>query len=125
MRFLALATASVALLASCPASAATIQTYKVANWDVGAYTNNNTGRFTHCAASGRYRNGLTLIFSVTEKLDWGISFLNPEWNIRESRVIDIEYQIDNGRVNRATARAVSARQICSLASMMAAACRSI
>jgi hypothetical protein len=110
MRVLALATAS-ALLASSPASAATIQTYKVANWDVGAYSNNNTGRFTHCAASGRYRNGLTLIFSVTEKLDWGISFLNPEWNIREGRVIDIEYQIDNGRVNRATARAVSSRQI--------------
>ncbi len=66
---------------------------------------------THCAASGRYRNGLTLIFSVTESLAWGISFLNPEWNIREGRVIDVEFQIDSGRTNRASARAVSSRQI--------------
>ena len=111
MRLLAIATVAAALVAPAAASAATIQTYKVANWDLGAYTNNTTGRFTHCAASGRYRNGLTLIFSVTEKLDWGISFLNPEWNLREGRVIEIEFQIDGGRVNRATARAVASKQI--------------
>lgn len=109
MRFLA--AASAALLLSVPADAATIQTYKVAAWDVGAYTNNDTGRFTHCAASAQYRSGLTLIFSVTESLDWGISFLNPEWNIREGRVLDIDYRIDNGRVNNASARAISPRQI--------------
>ncbi len=111
MRIVAIASAAAAILAAAPASAATIQTYKVANWDVGAYTNNSTGRFTHCAASARYRNGLTLIFSVSEKLDWGISFLNPDWNLREGREIEIEYQIDNGRTNSATGRAVNARQI--------------
>lgn len=111
MRLLAIATVGVALLAPASAGAATIQSYKVSNWDLGAYSNNSTGRFTHCAASGRYRNGLTLIFSVTESLNWGISFLNPEWNIREGRVIDIEFQIDSGRVNRATARAVASKQI--------------
>lgn len=111
MRLFAVATVTASLLATAPGSAATIQTYKVANWDLGAYTNNNTGRFSHCAASGRYRNGLTLIFSVTWSLDWGISFLNPEWNIREGRVLDIDFRIDGGRVNTASARAVSSRQI--------------
>lgn len=104
-------TAATTLLSLAPAGAATIQTYKVANWDIGAYTNNNSGRFTHCAASARYRNGVTLIFSVTESLDWGISFLNPEWNLRQGREIDIEYRIDGGRVNNTSARAINARQI--------------
>jgi hypothetical protein len=109
-RTLALA-AAVAIASLTPAGAATIQTYKVANWDLGAYTNNNTGRFTHCAASARYRNGLTLIFSVSESLEWGISFLNPDWNLRQGRELEVEYRIDGGRENRATARAVNERQI--------------
>lgn len=111
MRPLAFAAAAVAFSSIVPANAATIQTYKVANWDVGAYTNNNTNRFTHCAASARYRNGLTLIFSVSESLEWGISFLNPEWNLREGRTIDIDYKIDGGRTNNTSARAVNTRQI--------------
>lgn len=111
LRPLAFTTAAATFLSLAPAGAATIQTYKVANWNIGAYTNNNTGRFTHCAASARYRNGLTLIFSVSESLDWGISFLNPEWNLRQGREIDIEYRIDSGRVNNTTARAVNTRQI--------------
>jgi hypothetical protein len=110
MRLLA-ATAAAAILMPASAGAATIHTYKVANWNLGAYTNNSTGRFSHCAASARYRNGLTLIFSVTESLDWGISFLNPEWNLREGRVLDIEYRIDNGNTQNASARAVNPRQI--------------
>lgn len=111
MRKLALATTAAIFLATAPAGAAKIDSFKVANWTVGSYTNNNTGRFSHCAASGRYRNGLTLIFTVTESLNWGISFLNPEWNIREGRTIDIDFKIDNGRVNYARARAVNSKQI--------------
>ncbi len=111
MRKLAFAAATAAFLAPMPANAATIDTFKVSNWTVGAYTNNTTNRFSHCAASGRYKNGLTLIFSVNESLEWGISFLNPEWNIREGREIDIDFKIDNGRVNYARARAVNSKQI--------------
>jgi len=111
MRKLAFAAAAAAFLAHIPANAATIDTFKVSNWTVGAYTNNTTNRFSHCAASGRYKNGLTLIFSVNESLEWGISFLNPEWNIREGREIDIDFKIDNGRVNYARARAVNSKQI--------------
>lgn len=111
MRKLAFAATAAIFLAPASASAATIDTFKVANWTVGAYTNNSTDRFSHCAASGRYRNGLTLIFSVTESLQWGISFLNPEWNIREGREIDIDFKIDNGRINYARARAVGPKQI--------------
>jgi len=116
MRALAIATLTAATWATAaslvvPANAATIASYKIAGWNVGAYTNDSTSRFSHCAASAEYRNGLILLFSVSESLQWSIGFSSPEWNLRQGREFNIEYRIDGGRINEVRGMAASNRLI--------------
>lgn len=89
------------------ANAAEIRSYKVANWDIGVYTFDQNGRFSHCAAASRYKSGITLLFSVTETLEWAIGFSSPDWNLRPNREIDVEYRVDGGRMNTVTGKSVS------------------
>lgn len=110
MRAFAIATLAAATIA-VPVQAATITNYKVAGWNMGAYTNDSTRRFSHCAASAQYKNGLLLLFSVSESFQWSIGFSNENWNLRQGRDLDIRYVIDGGRVNSARASAVSNRLI--------------
>ena len=103
--------AAALMLGAAPANAAVIQQFKVADWQVGAYTNDRSGRFSHCAAAGRYKSGITLLFSVTESLEWAIGFSSPQWNLRQGRQFDVEFRIDGGRAHRVSGRAVSERLI--------------
>lgn len=111
MRVPILASLAAAVSLATTAQAAQIHSYKVATWDVGVYTNDQSGRFTHCAAAARYQSGITLLFSVSGNLEWAIGFSSPEWNLREGRNFDVEFRIDNGRVNNASGRAVTDRLV--------------
>lgn len=105
------ATLAVALCAASQAAAREINRYDVGGWQVGVFTNDQSGRFSHCAASGNYRNGLTLLFSVSESLEWAIGFSSPEWKLREGQNFDVEFRIDGGRVNNVRGRAVTNRLV--------------
>lgn len=105
-----LAVAALTMLAA-PANGAVIQQFKVAEWQLGAYTNDRNGRFSHCAAAGRYRNGITLLFSVSETLEWAIGFSSPDWNLRQGRQFDVEFLIDGGKAYSVNGRAVNNRLI--------------
>jgi hypothetical protein len=98
-------------LFAIPANAAVINQFKVADWEIGAYTNDQSGRFSHCAAAGRYKNGITLLFSVTESLEWAVGFSSPEWNLRQGRPFDVEFRIDGGKLHTVNGRAVSNRLV--------------
>ncbi|HRF09413.1 MAG TPA: hypothetical protein PL193_12345 [Xanthobacteraceae bacterium] len=110
MRLLA-ATFAVALCAASSAQAREINRYNVGGWQIGVFTNDQSGRFSHCAASGNYRNGLTLLFSVSESLEWAIGFSSPEWRLTQGRDFDVEFRIDGGRVNNVRGRAVTDRLV--------------
>jgi hypothetical protein len=107
MRYLPLLSAAAGVLLALPADAAQIRSYKVGNWDIGVYTNDSTGRFSHCAAAANYKSGITLLFSVSENLEWAIGFSSPDWNLRPNREIDVEYRIDNYPMNTVTGRSVN------------------
>jgi hypothetical protein len=106
MRAFAVATFAAAVLVS-PANAATITSYKVAGWNMGAYTSDQTARFTHCAASAKYRNGLLLLFSVSDSFQWSIGFSNQDWNLRQGRETEVDFKIDGGRNNSVRGIAVT------------------
>ena len=110
MRLLA-ATLAVALFATTGTSAREINRYNVGGWQVGVFTNDQSKRFSHCAASGNYRNGLTLLFSVSESLEWAIGFSSPRWNLTRGRNFEVEFRIDGGRVHRVNGRAVTDRLV--------------
>jgi hypothetical protein len=40
------------------------------NWEGGAYTDDRTGAFSHCAAGAGYQSGIYFIVSIGEDLGW-------------------------------------------------------
>jgi hypothetical protein len=109
MRAFAIATVATTLAFAAPAGAATITSYKVSGWSMGAYTNDTTGRFSHCAASAQYRNGLLLLFSVSESFQWSIGFSSNDWNLTQGRDIEVDFRVDGGRLNTVRGTAVNTR----------------
>ena len=49
-------------------------TITVGEWTGGAYTNDNTGAFSHCAASSRYRSGVLVVLAKDLDGDWSLGF---------------------------------------------------
>lgn len=112
MRKIAFATAfAFGALFAGAAQGEQIRQFKVANWEVGVYTFDDSGKFSHCAAAVRYKSGITLLFSVTQTLEWAIGFSSPDWNLRPNREIDVEYRIDGGAMNTVTGRSVNNRLV--------------
>jgi hypothetical protein len=102
-----LTVAAPLLLLVSSANAAVIEQFKIADWHIGAYTNDQNGRFSHCAAAGRYQSGIVLLFTVTESLEWAIGFSDPKWKLRQGRQFDVEFRIDGGRLYTVPGRAVN------------------
>ena len=87
------------------ASAEKIANLKAGSWSGGAYTNNATGAFSHCAASARYKSGISLLFAVTRGRQWSMGFTNGGWQLRPGRKYPVRFQVDNGPILKATATA--------------------
>lgn len=66
----------------------------VGNWNGGAYTDDSTGAFSHCAASGNFLNGVTLFISQNAQRTWTIGFASPTWNLPEGQSIPIQLTFD-------------------------------
>ena len=51
------------------------------NWSGEAYTDSNTGAFSHCVVSADYVSGDTLFFSVTRGGEVGVGVTSPYMNL--------------------------------------------
>jgi len=97
-------TAALALqLTPQPAAAKQIEPLKVGNWKGGAYSNNNTGRFSHCAASAKYKSGITLLFSVTRDRKWSMGFSKKSWSLQKGKRFPVKFKVDEGEILSGTA----------------------
>ena len=67
---------------TAPAEAATLSTRDVAGWQVGAYSNDQTGQFSHCTAGVPYVSGIYMMFAVDKNFQWGLWFFNNAWNLQ-------------------------------------------
>ena len=56
---------------------------KVGAWTGGAYTNDTTGAFTHCAAGAPYLSGIYFMVLVDANLDWALGFANENWSVEK------------------------------------------
>lgn len=81
------------------------------NWRGGAYSNDRSGRFSHCAASVRYKSGILLLFSVTRTRRWKMGLSNSAWNLRRNNKYNIEYRVDGNRSITGTAVSTSGRLV--------------
>lgn len=80
-------------------------------WNIGAYTNDQTGRFNHCAAGTSYRSGIDLYFAIGGNFSWSMSLGNTSWRLQEGSQHPIRYQVDNGPVINGTARVIGERVV--------------
>jgi hypothetical protein len=97
----------VALGVACltTAHAATLETTNIDGWLVGAYSDDRTGQFRHCASSTPYKSGITLVFAVGKDFTWSMGFANPQWQLRPGAEYDLIYWIDAGPKLTARGRA--------------------
>lgn len=108
MLSLARAAVLIALaLAVTPARAATLETFNIGGWVGGAYSNDRTGEFSHCAVSIPYRSGIVLLFSVGRNLTWSMGLSNAQWRLTPGAEYDLTYYIDGGASVLARGRALN------------------
>jgi len=82
------------LLSSSVFAAGPFGTIHVGNWHGGAWTNDATGAFSHCAAGADFANGLSLLISQNAERTWLIGFTSPSWNFPEGQPIPIDLTFD-------------------------------
>jgi S1-C subfamily serine protease len=67
---------------------------KIGIWTGGAYTDDNTGSFTHCAAGAPYLNGVQPIVSQGINGQWTIAFAHASFNFPDAQVIPFDVIFD-------------------------------
>jgi len=64
------------------------------NWTGGAYFDDETGAFSHCAVSARYLTGNTLFFSLTREYLFNVGVQTPEPLFKDYREFQTTVKID-------------------------------
>ena len=66
----------------------------VGNWKGGAYTKEQTGAFSHCAAGTPYVSGIYFVVSINDHSDWSLGFAHEKWNLATGQAFPIELTFD-------------------------------
>ncbi len=63
------------------------------NWIGGAFSNDQTGAFSHCAATTPYANGVILVVAQNTSGSWLLSFASPGYKLNkgENAAIDLTF----------------------------------
>jgi hypothetical protein len=82
----------------------------VGNWIGGAFTNDQTRAFSHCAATTPYANGIILVVGQNASGSWLLSFANPSFKFTKGETATIDVIFDGQEQARlfATANATNA-----------------
>lgn len=94
------------LLASPVLAAGPYAKFSVGNWAGGAFTNNQTGAFSHCAVSASYKSGVTMHASLNGNYGWNLGFSNRAWGLKPGAPVPMELAFDRRDIVRIDARAV-------------------
>jgi S1-C subfamily serine protease len=66
----------------------------VGRWKGGAYTNDQTGAFSHCAAGTPYLSGIYFVVSIDSNSGWSLGFAHEKWNLTTGQAFPIELTFD-------------------------------
>jgi hypothetical protein len=79
----------------------------VGNWKGGAYTNDQSGAFSHCAAGAGYDSGIYFMVTVDQNAGWSLGFLNPKWSLTNNQAFQVALTFDGQRPFYVQAVAIS------------------
>ena len=82
-----------ACLAGSAHAAGPFGSVNVGNWVGGAFSNDETGAFSHCAATTPYASGVILVVSQNAAGTWSLAFANPNYHFNkgENAAIDVTF----------------------------------
>src|SRR5919197_320641 len=66
----------------------------VGNWQGGAYTNDQTGSFSHCAAGARYASGIYFMVTIDGNGGWGLGFMHEQWTLTPGQAFPLTLTFD-------------------------------
>jgi len=69
----------------------------VGNWKGGAYTNDQSGEFSHCAAGVGYDSGIYFMVTVDLGGGWSLGLHNPKWTLTKNQDFQIALTFDGQR----------------------------
>jgi hypothetical protein len=76
-------------------------------WKGAAYTNDNTGRFSHCAMSTPYPNGVSMFFAISDNYTWRIGWSYKAWNLNVGQSYPVSLSVDGVNAGTVQAKAVN------------------
>lgn len=76
---------------------------RVYEWQVGAYSSDTNGLFSHCTASADYDSGISLVFAIGRNYSWSMGLMNPAWKLSLGDKFPVQYQVDNEPIISAAA----------------------
>jgi S1-C subfamily serine protease len=66
----------------------------VGNWRGGAYTNDQTGAFSNCAAGANYESGIYFMVSVNADGSWVLGFAHQDWQLKSGEGFPLALTFD-------------------------------
>jgi hypothetical protein len=88
--------ASLFLATGAAHAAGPMRPFQVGLWNGGAYTNEQTGVFSHCAAYVPYVSGVAMFAVVNRFFGWSLAFSHQQWTLTPKTQIPIELHFDGG-----------------------------
>lgn len=79
----------------------------IGNWTGGAFTDDNTGNFTHCGATTGYGNGVILVVGKNAGDSWLLGFASPNFHLTKGSSVKIDVTFDGQEQARLFATATS------------------
>lgn len=64
------------------------------NWIGGAFSNDETGAFSHCAATAPYANGVSLVVGQNAAGSWLLSFASPGFRFNKGDTAPVDFIFD-------------------------------
>lgn len=87
---------------------------RVGTWTGGAFTHDESGQFSHCAASTSYANGMTLLVGQEASGAWLLGFANPAFRFKKGENLTIDTTFDGQAEVRLFATATSETMVTSV-----------
>lgn len=66
----------------------------VGNWKGGAYTIDQTGAFSHCAAGAQYASGVYFVVMIDGSGGWSLGFAHDQWRLKTGEAFPLTLTFD-------------------------------
>jgi S1-C subfamily serine protease len=87
---------------------------RIGNWIGGAFSNDQSGAFSHCAATASYANGISLVVGQNASGSWLLSFASPGFRFKKGDSSPIDVVFDGQEQARLFATATASNMVTSI-----------